>query len=251
MAENDSYKVLVPELNVPYSIGVLRDIYGNEVGHSHVNETYFEGDVISADKVSPVVQELVERGDLEGRLEKVSEEPKLGLEHRLREAGKYADLNVDEVRALFNVLPSDAVQAIKEYEAEHGQNRPEIVEYDIGRGEAFLDRALGTIGSPRQDAEEGATAEFVTREVGESDFRFGRGPIGDGQPDADVPPTKDEVEDPDAGEVESASVEAGSASEASAPAAAKEEAKPASSGAKRSSRSQSSDEEKKDSDDES
>jgi hypothetical protein len=202
-----NYKVLVPELSVPASIGELRDIYGNVIGHSHVNQTYFEGDVLSEDQVSPVVQEAVERGELDGRLEVVSEEPGPNLSARLREAENYADLSVDEVRSLFAVLPSDAIQAIKEYEAEYGQNRPEIVEYDIGRGEAFTDRLLGKVGSDHQDADEDKpVSDIVSREVGEDDFRFPEtAGLGDGQPDREPGTT----EDPDTTEKERAGGDGG------------------------------------------
>lgn len=178
-----NYKVLVPELSVPRSIGVVRDVYGNEAGYNHVNKTWFEGDVLSEDDVSPAVQEAVERGDLEGKLEVVGDDVEAGPATVQPVVG-YDDLSVEQVRGLFGVLPSESITKIVAYEREH-KNRDEIVLYDIGRGEGYLDRIDGTIGSELDDATEKPVSEHVTREVGEDSVQFGEGTIGDGQPNVE------------------------------------------------------------------
>lgn len=176
------YRVLVPELSVPRSIGELRDIYGNVVGHSHVNRTYFEGDVLEESDVSPVVQEQVDSGEYT-RLEKVSDNVDAGPASAAPITG-YNDLSVEQVRGLFDHLPSETINRIKDYEREH-ENRPEISEYSVGLGEASVDRLQGNVGSERVDATEKTTAEVTTREVGENDVQFGESLTGDGQPDVE------------------------------------------------------------------
>lgn len=176
------YKVLVAELSVPRSIGELRDIYGNVVGYSHINRTFYQNDVLDESEVSPVVQELVEKGDYT-RLEKVSDDVESGPSSATPIVG-YDDLSIEAVRGLFDHLPSETIQRVKEYERAH-QNRPQIAEYVIGLGEASVDRIEGNVGSDRDDATEKDNSLVTTREVGEDTVQFGESLTGDGQPDVE------------------------------------------------------------------
>ena len=177
-----AYVTEVADLTVPRAIGEITDLFGNVIGHQHESTVYpAAGTVLEDDQVAPFIRELVENGELEGRLKKVGDD---ALDQEVQEPfPDYGELEVEEVQALFRILPSDAVRSIQTYEIEHGENRAGIVDWHIGRGEAYTDRLTGRAGSPHQEgAEDKVTSQFVTREVGESDVRFGESYIDDGTP---------------------------------------------------------------------
>lgn len=183
------YRVLVDDLTVNADGPEITDMFGQVIGYQTVSATHAKGTVLSEDQVSEAQREAVENGQTEGYLEKVgSSDYEESLELAEPFPG-YNDLAVEDVQAAFKVLPSEAIRAVMEYEAsEHGQNRAGIVDYHIGRGEAFTDRMTGRASSPVQDPAEKEIANIVSREVDteKGDFRFGEGPQDDGTPQREV-----------------------------------------------------------------
>lgn len=182
------YQTEVNDLTVPRVVGELTDLFGNVIGYQQVASVVPKaGTVLEDDDVSPAVRERVEKGELVGLLSKVGEselraQQEAGPEPPFPGFEQFDD-DVEGLRAVLATLPSEAIQAVKRYEAEFGQGRVEIVEFDIGRGEASVDRLVGRAGSRRDEPDDKPVSEIVTREVGEDDFRFGETFIGDGQPD--------------------------------------------------------------------
>lgn len=169
MAKAKNYKVKegAGELIVPKSLGEIKDVNGEFAGYKHVSKTYFEGEVISRDDVSPAIVEALKNGDewISSRLEEVSDDASLNISAR---AGLpfegYDDLSEEEVVTALRSLPGAAVAAIKAYEAER-ENRPEIVEYNAGLFEAPSDRVRGLVGGEYQEATPTRAGDVVTREV--------------------------------------------------------------------------------------
>jgi len=180
------FKVVADELSVPRSLGKNHDLYGNEIGYSHINKTWLKGEVLDEKDVSPVVIESIDNGEIDTIVEAGKDDESVVSEP----IPGYDSLTSDEVRTLFKTLPSASVSAIKDYEANNGENRVEIAEYNIGLGESPVDRLLGNVGSDKQDAAPKDTANITTREVSEDDVRFGEGYTGDGNPDREFGSTE-------------------------------------------------------------
>jgi hypothetical protein len=184
---NDYYRVLVDDLTVNADGPELTDLFGNPIGYQTVSTTHAKGTVLTEDQVGEATRQSVSDGGMEGYLERVGDSDyEESLELREPFPG-YSELSVEEVQAAFKVLPSSAIRAVQEYEgSEYGQGRHGIVDYHIGRGEAFTDRLTGRASSPVQEAGEKPIADIVTREVTDSDFRFGEGPQDDGTPQREI-----------------------------------------------------------------
>jgi hypothetical protein len=180
-----AYKVLVDDLTVNSDGGEITDLFGNVIGHQTLSNIYSKGTVLDDDQVGEALRESVDRGETEGYLEKVGDGE--GSDYVAEPFPGYGDLSVEEVQAIFKVVPSETIRAIVEFEAsDDGEGRSGIVDYHIGRGEAFTDRLEGRASSPAQEGEEKPALEsIVTREVGESDFVFGESLSDDGQPQVD------------------------------------------------------------------
>lgn len=184
---NGYYRVLVDDLTVNADGPEITDLFGNAIGYQTVSQTHAKGTVLTEDQVSEATRNSVEAGDMDGYLESVGDDDyEESLELREPFPG-YNDLSVEEVQAAFKVLPSEAIRAVQEYESsDYGQGRHGIVDYHIGRGEAFTDRLTGRASSPVQEPDEKPIADIVTRDVGDSDFRFGEGPQDDGTPQREI-----------------------------------------------------------------
>lgn len=188
----DSYEVLVDELTVLRQTGELTDpISGRVIGiQQGQGKTYFRGEVIPAEAVSPVLRDALDDSDNElhetvsKRLKKVSGDPSqnTGLRLGLPFAG-YDDMSEEEILVAMSNLPSPTTQAIKEYESQN-EGRERIVNYSIGFGESPIDRQEGLVGSELDEADEDkATAKLTTREVPEEGIvQPGEGITGTGDP---------------------------------------------------------------------
>jgi len=182
--ENDG-SIVVPEaLNKE----PLRDMNGNEVGYDHLNHTYYNGEIIPNEKISPVVIEKLKSTDENDkaaqRLQKVLVEvdengESLDLKRRLGVPFEgYDDMEEDDIVAALHFLPGEAVQAVKDYEATRETPRYKVTSFNVGRRDNNFERVAGdpVRSSVRQDAAEGkASAALVTREVGEDTVQVGEG----------------------------------------------------------------------------
>jgi hypothetical protein len=182
------YKVLVDDLTVNRDGPEITDLFGNVIGYQSISAIHRKGAVLDDDQVGEAMRQSVDDGETEGFLEKAGS----GDAEEANRLGEplpgYDDLEVEQVQALFKVVPSATIRAIVEYEAsDEGQQRAGIVDYHIGRAEAFSDRLTGRAGSPSQDGAEKPSLESIqTREVGEDDVVFGLGPNDDGQPQVEL-----------------------------------------------------------------
>jgi hypothetical protein len=82
------------------------------------------------------------------------------------------------------MLPSAAIQRIKEYEGERDDPRERITGYSVGFGESSIDRQEGKVSSDLQDTDESkAAVRISTREVPEDGPVVpGEGVTGTGDP---------------------------------------------------------------------
>lgn len=213
MTDNTAYEVLVDELTVHKQIAELTDpITGRVIGiQQGGGKTYFKGEVVPADAVSPFLVEALEDKN-HPSYESVSRKLKASSgdssENTALRLGLpfegYEDMDEDAILASMVVLPSPTIQRIKEYERVNSA-RSRIMDYNIGFGESPEDRALGIVGSPldvsNRDDSDKAVARLTTREVPKSGVvQQGEGITGIGVPDKPYGETKEaeEADDDDA-----------------------------------------------------
>lgn len=183
------YEVLVPELTIHREVGTLTDPNTGEVtGRQNGNgRTWFRGDVIPTDQVTPDVIEALENEDhpsheaVSKRLREASGESREGASAPF--AG-YEELDEDGVIAAMRNLPSAAISRIRDYEAAQDDPRDRIVNYSIGKGESPDDRQEGNVGSDSQDGDEDKVVRrSKTRRVpDEGKVEPGEGITGTGDP---------------------------------------------------------------------
>jgi hypothetical protein len=179
------YKVLVDDLTVNSDGPAVTDLFGNVLGYQQVSKTYARGAVLEDEAVGDALRKAVDDGQTEGYLEKVGQRELDDSREAQEPFPGYNDMDVEQIQLALRYLPSDAVRAIVEFESsEAGQGRAGIVDWHIGRGEAYTDRLMGRVGSKGQEPEEEKEQlrAIVTREVQEDDFRFGESLSDDGQP---------------------------------------------------------------------
>src|SRR3954464_6323144 len=154
MAENKGYEGLVDELTVHKAVRELQHpITGEKIGYQQgAGETWFLGEVIPADAINPEWVEALESGEgemyeaLSQKLKPSSDEPSLNEAYRMGLPFEgYDDMDEDEILAAMRVLPSAAVQRMKDWEAQN-ENRDAIANFNIGFGEAPDDRQTGRVG---------------------------------------------------------------------------------------------------------
>lgn len=193
---NKGYEVLVDQLTVHRMVGELVDpISGRVVGRQNgQGKTYFLGEVIPADAISPDYTEALEDEDhpahesLSKKLKPVSADARQNVAQRLGVPFEgYDEMDEDEVLAAMRNLPSPTIQRIKEYESGAGEGRERIVNYSIGFGESPTDRQEGLVSSDLdedgRDESDKAVARLTTREVPEEGLvQPGEGITGTGDP---------------------------------------------------------------------
>jgi hypothetical protein len=159
---NTGYKVLVDELTVHKAVRPLtHPVTGEEMGWQQgAGETWFLDEVIPAEAMNPEWAEALDSGEgplfnaLSGKLEPSSDEPVLNEQFRMGLPFEgYDDMDEDDILAAMRVLPSAAVQRMKDWEASKGDDaREAIVNFNIGYGESPDDRQSGRL-SADEDAE--------------------------------------------------------------------------------------------------
>ena len=93
-------------------------------------------------------------------------------------------MDEDDVLNAMKMLPSAAINRIKEYESQRDDPRQRIVGYNVGFGESAVDRQEGRVSSDLQDTDESkAAARLNTREVPDEGLVVpGEGITGTGDP---------------------------------------------------------------------
>lgn len=180
------YEVLVDEYTIHRDVRELTNKDGQVTGRQlGLGKTHYRGEVVPDAQVGQVYKDALEDEDHEAhayvsaRLREVDTEARQNTAERLGVpfAG-YDDMDEDAVVTAMRHLPSGLIQAIKKYEAEHGENRDKIVQYNIGYGSDPAARQEGRVGSGGQDEDsEGrqgaakgkATAKLQTRNISDDD----------------------------------------------------------------------------------
>lgn len=181
------YEVLVNDLTVNRDGAPITDLFGNVLGFQTESSIFQKGDVLEDDQVAESLRDSVDNGDTEGYLKKVGNAELEASREAQEPFPGYSDMDVEQIQTLLKFLPSEAVRSVVEFEINHGDNRPGIADWHIGRGEAFTDRLTGRAGSPGQEkaVDKEDLQAIVTRDVGEDDFTFGESLSDDGQPQVD------------------------------------------------------------------
>jgi len=147
--------------------------------------TYPEGAIISEENVASAWREVLADPDhpmyktLSIKLKPVSEDPTDNLAAFGEPFADYDEMEAEDVVQAMRVLPSATIQLIKEYEAGK-ENRPEIVNYNIGLGEHPTSRA--TQPEEVDQDENKPVREMTTTEVTEDGIELGEGVTGSGMP---------------------------------------------------------------------
>ena len=191
----DTYEVLVDELTVLKTIGVLTDpITGREIGvQQGAGRIAYKGEVLAADEVSSLWREALDDEDnslhepISRVLSKSGDDPSEDHERRLGVPFEgFDEMDEDDLLEAMRVLPSGTVQLIKQYEAMRDEPRARVAQYNIGFAESPRDRLEGKVGSELDEdnsgSEDKVTSSFTTREVSESDVQLGEGMTGSGDP---------------------------------------------------------------------
>jgi len=151
--------------------------------------TYPEGAVIAEENIASAWREVLSDPShpvyetLSAKLKPVSDDPTDNLAAFGEPFADYDEMEAEDVVQAMRVLPSATIQLIKVYEAGK-ENRPEIVNYNIGFGEHPTERA--TQPEEVEQDENKAVREMTTTEVTEDGIELGEGVTGSGMPQ--VPP---------------------------------------------------------------
>lgn len=195
------YEILVPEYTIQRDIRELTNKHGEVTGRQlGLGKVYYQGEVVADSAVGQVYKDALDDEDHDSH-EYVSERLREVSGADLREntqqrlgvpfAG-YDGMDEDAIVTAMLHLPSALIQSIKKYEAEHGEGRDRIVQYNIAYQTDPKARAEGrTDGAGAQDedsegranaASSKATADRVTREVTEEgEITHGEGITGTGE----------------------------------------------------------------------
>jgi hypothetical protein len=184
------YKVLVDELTVHQTIASLPQPDGSVIHQNGLGQTYYRDEVIPDDKIATDWREALESGEggLSDSLSKVLEASKDDPSDSSARLGipfaGYDDMDEDDIFNAMKVLPSAAIQRMKEYEGQRDEPRQRILGYNVGFGESSIDRQEGRVSSDRQDTnEDKASARINVREVpDEGPVIPGEGITGTGDP---------------------------------------------------------------------
>jgi hypothetical protein len=192
MADNKGYEVLVDELTVHKAVRPLtHPITGDSMGWQQgAGETWFMGEVIPPESINPEWAEALDSGEgdlfeaLSDKLKPSSGEPALNEAYRMGLPFEgYDDMDEDDILDAMRVLPSAAVQRMKDWERQN-QGRPSIVHYNIGFGESPDDRQSGRL-SQEEDAEldeNKPVRRIQTRQFEDGQVTPGEGITGTGDP---------------------------------------------------------------------
>jgi hypothetical protein len=191
---NNGYKVLVDELTVHKAVRPLtHPVTGEPTGWQQgAGETWFLDEVIPRESINPEWADALDSGEgdlfeaLSGKLEASSDEPALNEAYRMGLPFEgYDDMDEDDILAAMRVLPSAAVQRMKDWEAQN-ENRDAIANFNIGFGEAPDDRQTGRVGQVEDEETDDnkPVREMRTRELDPEtgEFQYGEGITGSGDP---------------------------------------------------------------------
>src|SRR4051812_5431092 len=204
----DTYEVLVDELTVLKTIGILTDpITGREIGvQQGAGRIAFKGEVLAATEVSSLWVDALEDDDnplhdsISRKISRSGEDPREDQERRLGVPFEgFDEMDEKDLLDAMRVLPSSTVTLIKQYEGQRDDPRDRIANYNIGFAESPRDRIDGLVGSELDEEgsgdEEKPTSVLTTREVEEDDVQLGEGMTGTGDPDVPYGAAKAEESD--------------------------------------------------------
>lgn len=191
----DTYEVLVDELTVLKTIGVLTDpITGREIGvQQGAGRIAFKGEVLAASEVSSLWVEALDDEDnplyesVSRKLSKSGDDPREDQERRLGVPFEgFDEMGESELLQAMRVLPSSTIALIKQYESGRDEPRERIALYNAGFSESPRDRIDGLVGSELDEENAGdenkPTSVLTTRNVEEDDVQLGEGMTGTGDP---------------------------------------------------------------------
>jgi hypothetical protein len=148
------YEVLGDQVTVHRQVGELRDPISKEVTgvQNGMGRTYYKGEVIPADAVSPDVIAALEDEDhpshahVSALLSETSDEPRENTAERLGVPfADYDSMSEEDILGSMRFLHSGAVAAIKRYEREN-EGRSSIVNFQTGHGvdpDAYAEDRVG------------------------------------------------------------------------------------------------------------
>lgn len=187
----ETLEVIGDEVTIHAVVGELKDPISKEViGHQHGNgRTYLKGEVIPVSQVSPdVLAALEDEGhpshDYTSSLLAYSgEAPREDTGKRIGVPFEdYDNMDEEDILGAMRFLPSSAIAAIKQYEADR-EGREQIVNFSAGYGVDPDAHAEDRVGSDLQDADEGKKVRKIkTRAVPEEGpVEHGEGVTGTGE----------------------------------------------------------------------
>jgi hypothetical protein len=194
------YKVLVDEVTVLQTVAKLPQPDGSVIYQNGLGETYYRDDVVPDDKMAEDWREALESGEgpmaeaLAKRFEASSDDTSATGKRLGAPFAGYDDMDEDDVINAMRMLPSAAINRIKEYEEQRDEPRERITGYNIGFGESAVDRQEGRGSSDVQDSDpEKASHRISTREVPEEGPVVpGEGITGTGDPQTPYGSREDE-----------------------------------------------------------
>ena len=148
------YEVLGDQVTVHRQVGELRDPISKEVTgvQNGMGQTYYKGEVIPANAVSPDVIAALEDEDhpshahVSALLAETSDEPRENTAERLGVPfADYDSMSEEDILGSMRFLPSGTVAAIKRYEREN-EGRSTIVNFQTGHGvdpDAYAEDRVG------------------------------------------------------------------------------------------------------------
>jgi hypothetical protein len=184
------YKVLVDEVTVHKTINKLPQPDGSYIYQNGLGKTYFRDEVVPDEEMAEDWREALESGEgpmaeaLAKRFEQSSDDTTATGRRLGAPFAGYDDMDEDDVLNAMRMLPSAAINRIKEYEEQRDEPRERITGYNIGYGESAVDRQEGRVSSDAQEGDPDKAAQRVaTREVPEEGPVVpGEGITGTGDP---------------------------------------------------------------------
>jgi hypothetical protein len=184
------YKVLVDEVTVLQTVAKLPQPDGSVIYQNGLGQMYYRDEVVPDDMMAEDWKEALDSG--EGKLAEALSKRFEKSDDAGGDTGKrlgapfagYDDMEEDDILNAMKMLPSAAIQRIKEYEEQQDEPRERIVSYNVGYGESAVDRQEGRVSSDVQDSDESkASGRISTREVPEEGpVVAGEGVTGTGDP---------------------------------------------------------------------
>lgn len=192
MADSKGYEVLEDEVTVLRTTASLVQPDGSVVHQNGMGRVWLKGEVIPPDEIAEDWKEALDSGEgplfdaLQNKIKSSSDDPHTSPQRLGLPFAGYDEMETADIVNAMRVLPSATIQRIKEFESDRGaEARSEIVDYNIGYGEAPHERQLAELEEPEDGMDEDkAVRSLKTRNVpDEGPVEPGEGFTGTGDPD--------------------------------------------------------------------